>query len=121
MITVPNIDDNKKKSFNLPKIEKKIFHLKKNQSVKKMTYLSNNSNSSEPLFYLQSNSVDISKENKKEKKKIKNKNLTQLNSIKKKNEENKLIHDISVKFLKPLRNSLVNIPNVIPKNNINEN
>ena len=118
MITVPNLDEDKKKPFNLPKIEKKIFRLKQNKSTKKMPTLSVISNSSEPLFSLQSSSFDSTKENKKDKnKKIKKKN--KLNALKKKNEESKLIHNLSVKFLKPLRNSLVNIPNLIPGNNVN--
>ena len=119
IIMISNIDEEKKKALNLPKIEKKIFRLKQNNNTKKISLLSVNSYSSEPLFSLQSNSLDSSKEYKKEKNKIiKKKN--KLNSLKQKNEESKLIHNLSVKFLKPLRKSLVNIPNIIPGNNINE-
>ena len=117
-ITDP-IQFKKKNDLKLPKLDKKIFHLNtKNKSQNKNSPLIDFP-SNVPLFSLKSNSMDLSK--KKNQPKMKNNQMKKKNFEKKKKEDAKLIHNLSVKFLKPLRNSLINVPLVNPKNYLTEN
>ena len=123
-LLIRNDDENQKPKNIVPKFQNgrgfPPSKIRKRNLIKKQSLSQVQSHTiDEPMFGLQSNDFKLKKKIKSQEKKktIKTYYVSQLiKNNKKNNEESEIIKNLSIKFLKPMRNSLVNVPHLNLKN-----